>query len=219
MDFLKVLFDNGPLSWDAFTAAVQEKGYKVADLSTGNYVSAQKYNDAITAKDNTIADLNGQITKRDGDIANLQNQINADGDSRTKINNLNNQITQLQTDYANQKNEYENKLKQQSYEFAVREFAGTQKFTSKAAQRDFTNEMISKKLKFENDKLEGVDDFVKSYKEVNPDAFLAEPEKPKEPTVPPVPFFGAPTPPQPNPAPENAFVSAFNFMGVRAHDK
>ena len=217
MEFLKALFGDGALSWDQFVTAVNEKGFKVADLSTGNYVSTQKHNDALSAKDAMITDLNNQIAKRDGDIVNLQSQINADGDSRTKINNLNSQITQLQNDYATQKTEYEGRLKKQAYEFAVREFAGTQKFTSKAAQRDFTNEMIAKNLKFEDDKLSGTDDFVKTYREANPDAFVAEDPAPK-PKDEPKPFFGQPTPPQPKTPEDNAFLSAFNFTGVRSHD-
>ena len=215
MEFLKGLFENGPLTWDGFVAAVGEKGIKLADLSTGNYVSSQKYSDAIAAKDSTIADLNSQIGTRDADIANLQKQISGDGDSRTKINNLNAEITRLQTDYANQKADYEGRLQKQAYGFAVREFASTQKFTSKAAQRDFTNEMLSKNLKFENDKLEGTDEFVKAYREANPDAFVVE-TPPAPPENPPLPFFGQPTPPS-TPPEENAFTNAFNFAGVRAH--
>lgn len=214
MDFLKVLFENGALTWDQFVEQVNTKGFKIADLSTGNYVSKQKYDNELAAKDTTIKDLNGQIATRDGDISKLQEQINGEGDSRTKINNLNSQITQLKNDYAQQKTDYEGRLKKQAYEFAVREFAGTQKFTSKAAQRDFTNEMISKDLKFEDNKLMGTDDFVKMYKEANPDAFVED----KTPEQQPKPFFGQPTPPQPNPSEDNAFISAFNFAGVRAHD-
>lgn len=214
MDFLKVLFENGALTWDQFVEQVNTKGFKLADLSTGNYVSKQKYENEIASRDTTIKDLNGQITNRDSDIAKLQEQINGEGDSRTKINNLNSQITQLQNDYATQKTEYEGRLKKQAYEFAVREFAGTQKFTSKAAQRDFTNEMILKNLKFEDNKLMGTDDFVKMYKEANPDAFVEE----KTPEPEPKPFFGQPTPPQPQSPDDNSFLKAFNFAGVRPHD-
>ena len=115
MDFLKVLFENGAITWDQFVSGVTAQGFKIADLSTGNYVSKQKYDNEIAAKDNTIKDLNGQITTRDNDITKLQEQINGEGDSRTKINNLNSQITQLQNDYATQKTEYEGRLKQQAY--------------------------------------------------------------------------------------------------------
>ena len=38
MEFLKALFENGALTWEQFSEAVNAKGYKVADLSTGNYV-------------------------------------------------------------------------------------------------------------------------------------------------------------------------------------
>ena len=42
MDELKELFGDGSLSYDDFAAKVTEKGYKLADLSKGGYVSKEK---------------------------------------------------------------------------------------------------------------------------------------------------------------------------------
>lgn len=42
MEFLKVLFENGAVTWDQFAKGVKDKGLKIADLSEGNYVSKQK---------------------------------------------------------------------------------------------------------------------------------------------------------------------------------
>lgn len=42
MDELKEIFGNGSLTFDDFNAKVAEKGYKLADLSKGGYVSKEK---------------------------------------------------------------------------------------------------------------------------------------------------------------------------------
>ena len=215
MDFLKKLFENGALTWEQFEAAVTANGYKVADLSTGNYVSKKKFDDEIATRDTTIGDLQDQISTRDTDIKNLQTQI-ADGskDNDTKISELNQQITKLQNDYETARTDYENKLSHQAYEFAVKEFASGKKFTSKAAQRDFTNEMLAQNLQMKDNSILGADDFMKSYQEENPDAFVVEGEGTgddgKKPT-----FVKPGEPGGGQPGSGNAFN--FNFMGVRPH--
>ena len=60
MDFLKALFNAGALTWEQFSEAVNGKGYKIADLSTGNYVSKKKFDDEIQTRETTISELNTQ---------------------------------------------------------------------------------------------------------------------------------------------------------------
>lgn len=215
MDFLKELFGEGELSYDKFTQAVQAKGIKLADLATGNYVSKAKYDDDLARRDTTITDLTSQISTRDTDLSNLQAQLaSADADNKTKVAQLTSQLETLQTEYANTQTAYNDRLAKQSYEFAVKDFANTKKFTSNAAKRDFINEMINKDLKMEKDKILGAEDFVTAYAEANADAFVVENPNP-EPT--PKPTFGQPS--EPTPAPDaNAFAGVFNFMGVRPHN-
>ena len=211
---LKKLFESGALTYEQFSAAVSNAGYKLADLSTGNYVSKKKYEDELQAKDATIEDLNNQITTRDTDITNLKTQLE-DGSktNETKVSDLSNQIKKLQGDYANAKNDYEARLKKQSYEFAVREFANGKKFTSNAAKRDFTEQMIQKNLHMEGQKIIGADDFVTAYTESNPDAFVQEEQTPS-PAGNQKPTFIQPTPPQPS-GNDNPFTNVFHFNGVR----
>lgn len=218
MDFLKELFGEEPLTFEQFSQAVSAKGYKLADLSTGNYVGKHKYDDEISAKDDAIKDLKAQIKTRDADIQGLKDQISAGGDNETKLQDLTAQLEKLQGDYDTAKREYENKLGKQSYEFAVREFANNQQFTSNAAKRDFINEMISENLKMKNGSIIGADDFMKVYSEANSDAFVVDnPEPEPQPTPEPKPTFVQPTAPQ-IPGNENPFESAFQFSGIRAHE-
>lgn len=211
MEFLKALFEAGALTWEQFSAAVTEKGYKIADLSTGNYVSKQKYNDDIQTRDTTISDLNTQIANRDTDIATLQSQL-TDGskDSETKISDLTSQIATLQSNYETQKTDYENKLSAQQYEFAVRDFAGKQKFSSNAAKRDFIKEMISANLTMQDKTIMGADDFATKYRETNSDAFVVDEPVPPAQEPKDKPTFIQPTPPAP--PEENPFN--FNFQGI-----
>ena len=72
MEFLRELFSE-PLSFEAFQKAVQEKGIKLADLSTGNYVDKDKLTKALgdlgTAND-TIKTLKEEVqTLKDGNAS------------------------------------------------------------------------------------------------------------------------------------------------------
>jgi hypothetical protein len=79
--------------------------------------------------------------------------------------------------------------------------------------------MLSENLKMKDKKLIGADDFMKIYQEANPDAIkVAEPEPaPHLEPQPDKPHFVQPTTPQPV-AGDNAFINAFHFAGVRAHE-
>lgn len=236
---IKDLFDkaeNGILTYDQFEALVKENGLKFADLSDGKYVSKSKYDSDIKGLNQQIETLNGQvetlngtITTRDEDLASLQKQLELAGEDKTKLEALSTQMSDLQTKYEADTKSYEDKLRQQSYEFAVKEYANTQQFTSKAAKRDFIKAMIDKGLQMEGDKLIGGDDFREAYAQDNDDAFFVEkepeltpeptpdPEPTPEPTEPtaPIPTFVASTSGAPQ-SDEDAFD--FGFVGVRAHE-
>lgn len=80
-DFLKDLFGSEKLSFDEFVNKVKEKGFKLADLSKGEYVAKGKYDDAIKERDdarNTAKDwkqkYDEQVEILDGDEG-LKKQI------------------------------------------------------------------------------------------------------------------------------------------------
>lgn len=208
MEFLKRLFENGALDFEAFSKAVTDNGFKLADLSKGEYVSKLKYDDDLNARDNQINDLTGQINQRNTDLQTLQEQMqNAKGDE-SKVNELTAQITKMQEDYNKSKDKYEKQIANQQYEFAVKEFANEQKFTSAAAKRDFIRSMVDKKLQMENGKLVGATDYLESYKTENSDSFTVDVQEPKP------QFVDTTKQKQPEPK-ENPFISAMNFTGVR----
>lgn len=217
---VKELFEkaeNGTLTFEQFEAACKEGKAKFVDLSEGNYVSKQKYEDDLASKATEIEGLNTTISTRDSDLANLQKQLEEAGTDSEKLATLTTDLTNLQTKYDDEVKSYKQKLKDQAYEFAVRDFANSKKFTSNAAKRDFIQSMIGKGLKMEKDTILGADDFVTAYSKDNSDAFVVE-EPPKDPE-PPKPTFVNPTPGgDPAPKDTNEFTKAFSFTGVRAHE-
>lgn len=241
---IKELFDSaegGTLTYEQFEALTKEKGLKFADLSDGKYVSKSKYDSDLRAKDTEIESkvseletanaqietLNGTIATRDNDLSDLKSKLEAAGEDATKLAELSASFTGLQEKYEADVQAYENKMKQQAYEFAVKDFANTKQFTSQAAKRDFIQSMISRGLQMENGKILGREDFVDNYSAENADAFVVEkePEPAPEPEPEPapaepkvtVPEFVAPTP-GPEPSSSNDGGFHFNFQGVRAHN-
>jgi chromosome segregation ATPase len=210
---LKELFGEEALTLSQFESKLAEKGIKLADLSTGNYVAKKKYEDEIASKDSAISDLKGQIKTRDNDIKDLKTQISEAGDDATKLADVTAQLEKLQGDYATAKNEYDAKLKKQGYEFAVREFANEQKFTSNAAKKMFINEMVNENLKMKDNTIIGADDFLKVYSEANADSFIVDEPEPTPEPEPGKPEFGKPTPPAGAAGDDTGFN--FSFAHVR----
>lgn len=175
---LKELFDkaeNGTLTYEQFEAAAKEAKAKFVDLSEGKYVSTNKYNDDLAAKDKEIETLNGTITTRDTDLAGLKQQLADAGVDAAKLQEVTDSLAGLQTKYDNDTKAYKDQLKKQAYEFAVKEFAGTKKFTSNAAKQFFIQSMIKEDLKMDKDgKIMGADDYVTSFSKDNSDAFQPE---------------------------------------------
>ena len=196
---VKEVFDkaeNGTLTWEQFQAAMGTA--KFVDLTEGQYVSRQKYDDDISTRDTQITTLNTTIQTRDQDLANLQQTLNDAGDINA-LKQASQDLASLQQKYDTETKQYQRQLRQQAYEFAVTEYVNGQKFTSKAAKNDFRTQMIAKKLQFEDGKLIGADDFKAIYAQSDPDAFASE--TPAAQPVNPTPTFVQPTnnPSQPKP--------------------
>lgn len=208
---IKELFEkaeNGTLTYEQFNKLCTDNGIKLADLSEGNYISKQKYEDELNSKVKEIETLNGTISTRDTDLAELKKKLEDAGTDAEKLTALTNDFDGLKTKYDTDVKNYKAQLKKQAYEFAVKEYANGKKFTSNAAKRDFINSMLSKDLKMENDTILGADDFVKVYSENNADAFVTEK---KEEPVPNITTSTKAT----EPTQESGFTQAFHFMGVR----
>lgn len=191
--FDKSTNDDKSLTFDEFDAIMRGAKAKFTDLSEGKYVDRQKYEDDLAKKDTEISTLNDTIQTRDTDLASLQEQLKAAGSDAGKLEELTNSLSALQSKYDEDTKALTDKLSAQSYEFAVRDFANGQKFTSKAAKQMFELEMIKKNLPMEDGKIMGADDFVKVYAKANADSFVQKETPPANPNPAP-PQFAGPTP-------------------------
>lgn len=182
--------ENGTLTYDQFTEFAKDS--KFADLTEGQYVGVQKFNDEISGKDEQIKKLNETLDTRNTDLEKLKQQLDSAGTDATKLQELQGKFDTLQTQYETDKNNYEAMLSKQKYEFAVREFANSKKFTSKAAKRDFERTMLAKELQMEGNSILGAEDFAKAYSAENDDAFVVDKPAEDKPAN-DVPHFVAPT--------------------------
>lgn len=83
MDFLKELFTE-PLSFEAFSKAVADKGMKLADLSKGEYVAKAKYEKL----DNDLKAVNQTVTNMTGELQKLKDSGAAAAEWEKKFNDL-----------------------------------------------------------------------------------------------------------------------------------
>lgn len=91
-------------TYSAVAEELKEKDIKLADLSTGDYVSKGKYEALETQLDNTQTLLTDTSAK-------LETAIQSAGDNAALKQELENLKTTNQTNLDNLKNEYESKLK------------------------------------------------------------------------------------------------------------
>lgn len=188
MDFLKALFNDGPLTFDQFVEAAKAAKINLVDLSKGGYVSEAKHNDKLGALQQQVTDLTDQIGKRDADIATLRTSLEAAQADAGKLAGVQQTLTTLQTQYAEDKTRYEKRISDQQYEFAIRERANELQFSSASAKKAFIQDAIGKGFKMDGDKLLGYDEFAEQYKANDPGAFVAPDPNP----APPVPSVTLP---------------------------
>lgn len=188
--FDKATSENKSLTYEEFKALADADKAKFADLSEGKYVDRQKYDDDIAKKDTEIGTLNDTISTRDADLAGLQEQLQNAGTDAGKLDEVTSQLTSLKAKYDEDTQALSARLSAQAYEFASRDFASSQKFSSAAARRDFEQQLIAKQLPMENGNIMGASDFLKEYAKANKDAFVVE-----QPKTDPKPTFAAGTNP------------------------
>lgn len=125
--------------------------------------------------------LQGQVTQRDTDLSALNEKLTAAQADASKLPEAQKPLTDFQSRYDTEKQEWAQKAVQQAYEYTVRDRANGLTFSSSAAKKEFIRGAVEKKFQVDGDSLLGFDDYVTTYKEADPDAFKAEPQKPKEP--------------------------------------
>lgn len=117
----------------------------------------------------------------------LQEQVNKANEEINSYKQMDiESIKEAASNWETKYNEETAKLKQQmqenQYKHLVERQAEKYEFSSGAAKRAFIADLSSKDLKVEDDKLLGFDDFVKAYKESDPNAFKQDQTPPPYPS-------------------------------------
>lgn len=168
--------EDGTLTYEQFQSIMKEANAKFVDLAEGGYVSKGKHEDELAGLQQQIESLNGTIGTRDTDLESLRAQLEAAGTDAAKLEELTKNLTNLQGKYDKDVKAYQEQLQRQAYDFAVKEFANRQQFSSNAAKRDFIQSMIAAGLEMKEGNLVGAEDFRVKYSTDNEDAFYKEPE-------------------------------------------
>jgi hypothetical protein len=183
------------------------------------------------------ADVENTKTKLNGQIENLQSEIKSKDEMLTNVNseiekykgmdieNIKKSAEELQKKYSDfevnakaEKEKYEKVIADQQYDFKLKEAISGFKFPNELTKEAFYSKLKAKNLPIENEKLLGLDDYVKEIGEQNPGVFAVE-EAPKGPveTQPKLPTWTVPGTQQTKQ--EKGFGGMFHFDAVRTPPK
>ena len=137
-------------------------------INDGTFIPKQKFDNLNEQK----KDLENQLKETNDKMQEL---------SKVDTEELKQQIIDLQKKYEEDTKALNSKYEAREYDIKLNDYAKDLKFSSNSARKSFMNDLKAKELKFEDDKLVGFDDFVNSYKESDPSAFMEEKEE--EPSV------------------------------------
>lgn len=143
----------------------------IDNILNENMADIGKEKAKTTAAKADLADAQGKLTAAASELEALKK---AGGD----LSAVQKQLTDLQARYEKDTGDLRAQLADRDYADAIsRAISGKAlKFTSKSAERAFTAALREKKLEVKDGELEGLDDFIKSQREADPDAFA--PDKP-----------------------------------------
>lgn len=124
-----------------------------------------------------------QASEHAEEVENLREQLTAANNQIKEFQSMN--IDEIkasaaawQEKYAASEKAWQEKLAGLKYEAAAKDAIADIKFSSNSAKRAFLSDLQAKNLPLENDKLTGFSDFLNSYKESDPNAFISEESKP-----------------------------------------
>lgn len=148
---------------DAFDKAFRENYKTIAEHEkTNDKLKAlqAKYDEDIKSRDKELEDLKTQLGETEGD--------------KESLADVQKKLTDLQETHKKDKEEWEKKLADQEYEYAVKDATRGLKFSSNSAKEQFTRKLVEQELKVQDGTLLGLDDFVNKYKEEDAGAFADE---------------------------------------------
>ena len=140
----------------------KEYGEKELIINDGTYIPKAKFDNLNETKKN----LENQLKETNDKIQEL---------SKVDNKELQTKLDELQKKYDDDIKSAKEKYETREYEYKVKDYIKDEKFSSKASQKAYYSDLLSKGLKFDEDgKLKGYDDYKKSYQENDPGAFIDE---------------------------------------------
>ena len=155
---------------EAFDKEVLENYKTVSEVN----LIRGKLENAESERDTYKNKYDEDIKKRDEDLEDLQKKLKNAGVDAEKLKKLETDLATLKTTYEESKGEYEKKLADQAYEFALKQKVDGLKFSSNSAKKAFIADAMKEEMKIKDGELQGFDSFVKSYKENDAGAFISE---------------------------------------------
>ena len=155
---------------EAFDKEVLENYKTVSEVN----LIRGKLENAESERDTYKNKYDEDIKKRDADLEDLQKKLKNAGVDAEKLKTLETDLATLKTTYEESKGEYEKKLADQAYEFALKQKVDALKFSSNSAKKAFIADAMKEEMKIKDGELQGFDSFVKSYKENDAGAFISE---------------------------------------------
>ena len=130
-------------------------------INDGSYIPKSKFDNLNETK----KDLENQLKETNDKVQEL---------SKVDTEELKKQIEDLQKKYEEDTKQLNEKYEAREYDIKLNDYTKDLKFSSNSARKSFMSDLKEKELKFEDGKLVGFDDFVSSYKESDPTAFIKE---------------------------------------------
>ena len=155
---------------EAFDKEVLENYKTVSEVN----LIRSKLENAESERDTYKNKYDEDIKKRDADLEDLQKKLKNAGVDAEKLKTLETDLATLKKTYEESKGEYEKKLADQAYEFALKQKVDGLKFSSNSAKKAFIADAMKEEMKIKDGELQGFDSFVKSYKENDAGAFISE---------------------------------------------
>ena len=155
---------------EAFDKEVLENYKTVSEVN----LIRGKLENAESERDTYKNKYDEDIKKRDADLEDLQKKLKNAGVDAEKLKTLETDLATLKKTYEESKGEYEKKLADQAYEFALKQKVDSLKFSSNSAKKAFIADAMKEEMKIKDGELQGFDSFVKSYKENDAGAFISE---------------------------------------------
>lgn len=128
---------------------------------------------------NSINELKKENEKLKTEKEGLETQLTEanskiEGFKEIDIDKIRAEVDEWKEKYETDTKNLKDSLTQKDYDYKVQELTNGLKFSSNGARKSFINDLKEKNLKLEDGKLLGFDDFVKSYQENDPNAFMNE---------------------------------------------